>query len=37
MIENFYSNLKSINVIYDLQYDSPSPFMFHKEKTILTD
>nr|WP_157223060.1 hypothetical protein [Leptospira interrogans] len=37
VIENFPSNLKSINVIYDLQYDSPAPSMLHEEKTILID
>ncbi|EMM95615.1 hypothetical protein LEP1GSC158_5106 [Leptospira interrogans serovar Zanoni str. LT2156] len=37
MIEDFHSNVKSINVIYDLQYDSPAPSMLHKEKTILID
>ncbi|EMN47306.1 hypothetical protein LEP1GSC088_4572 [Leptospira interrogans str. L1207] len=37
VIENFYSNLKSINVIYDLQYNRLAPSMLHKEKTILID
>lgn len=37
VIEDFHSNVKSINVIYDLQYDSPAPSMFHKEKTIFID
>ncbi|EMJ94449.1 hypothetical protein LEP1GSC193_1168 [Leptospira alstonii serovar Pingchang str. 80-412] len=38
MIENFNPNVKSINVIYDLQYDRfLTPSMLHKEEIISID
>ncbi|KPZ75137.1 hypothetical protein APS47_04565 [Leptospira kirschneri serovar Mozdok] len=37
MIEDFPSNVKSINVIYDLQYDRFAPFILIKEETIFID
>ncbi|EMO52729.1 hypothetical protein [Leptospira noguchii] len=37
VIEDFHSNVKSINVIYELQYDRLAPCMLHKEETIFID
>lgn len=38
VIENFNPNVKSINVIYDLQYDRfLTPSMLHKEEIISID
>ncbi|EMN26359.1 hypothetical protein [Leptospira kirschneri] len=37
VIEDFPSNVKSINVIYDLQYDRFAPFILIKEETIFID
>ncbi|EMO29964.1 hypothetical protein LEP1GSC170_5074 [Leptospira interrogans serovar Bataviae str. HAI135] len=37
MIEDFHSNVKSINVIYELQYDRFAPCNLYKEETIFID